>query len=98
MGLTVTSPKGQTWSFDPHTSGLDAAEGGFETSLGWFGAKWTLERGGKRFTATLDVPEGTSGAVRVPIGGSVSVSGERVDKDTTGMVHLVGGKHTIVAG
>ena len=42
--------------------------------------------------------EHSSGVVRVPIGGSVSVNGKRVDKDATGMVRLVGGKHTILVG
>ena len=86
------------WSFDPHTSGLTAAEGGFETPLGWFGAKWALTSNGKVFTATLDVPKGTTGKVRVPVEGSVSVNGKRVQKDSSGVVTLDGGSHSIRVG
>ena len=92
LGLTVTSPQGQTWSFDPHMSGLEAAEGGFETPLGWFGAKWSLTAKGKTFTAELDVPVGTTGEVRVPIKGAVSVDGRRVKGNA---LHLKGGKHIV---
>ena len=86
------------WSFDPHTSGLTAAEGGFETPLGGFGANWALTSNGKVFTATLDVPKGTTGKVRVPVEGSVSVNGKRVQKDSSGVVTLDGGSHSIRVG
>ncbi|KAK7680794.1 hypothetical protein QCA50_016102 [Cerrena zonata] len=98
LGITVTSPQGLTWSFDPHTSGLEAAEGGFETPLGWFGAKWSWRADGKIFTASLDMPRGTSGKVRVPGKGSVSVNGKRVTKDAEGFVQVPGGNHTISVG
>ena len=95
LGLTVTSPQGQAWSFDPHMSGLEAAEGGFETPLGWFGAKWSLTPKGKTFTAALDVPVGTAGEVHVPIEGTVSVDGKRVKRNASGTLHLEGGKHIV---
>lgn len=98
LGITVTSPQGLTWTFDPHTSGLEAAEGGFETPLGWFGAKWSWEADGRKFTASLDVPKGTSGKVRVPGKGIVSVNGKRVTKDAEGFVQVPGGNHIISVG
>ena len=76
-------------------SGLEAAEGGFETPLGWFGAKWSLTAKGKTFTAELDVPVGTTGEVRVPIEGTVSVDGKRVKGNSSGFLRLKGGKHTV---
>ncbi|KAF9073410.1 glycoside hydrolase family 78 protein [Rhodocollybia butyracea] len=42
VGLMVTSSQGATWSVAPVLSGLTAAQGGFETNLGWFGANWTF--------------------------------------------------------
>ena len=65
LGLTVTSPQGATWQVAPHTSGLSAAEGGFTTPLGWFGAKWSKTSKGK-FSLEIDVPEGTKGTVELP--------------------------------
>ena len=44
LGLTVTSPQGRTWQVAPHLSGLEAAEGGFTTPLGWFGVKWRTRK------------------------------------------------------
>lgn len=52
------------WEFAPHTSGLPGAEGGFETSLGWFGAKWHIDDEGS-FVAEVTVPEGVTGTVNV---------------------------------
>ncbi|KZV78168.1 Six-hairpin glycosidase, partial [Exidia glandulosa HHB12029] len=42
LGLSVTTPQGISWKFEPHTSGMSAAEGSFETPLGTFGASWSL--------------------------------------------------------
>ena len=60
--------QGKTWSLAPHLSGLEAAEGGFETSLGWFGVKWSLSEvnGGTAFTLSFEVPSGTSGTITLP--------------------------------
>ncbi|CAL1697713.1 unnamed protein product [Somion occarium] len=98
LGLTVTSTQGQTWSFDPHTSGLNAAQGGFETPLGWFGANWVLSDNGGMFSAKLDVPSGTTGLIRSPVNGTTLVDGKRAKKDLEGFVHLQGGKHIIQVG
>ncbi|KAF9019279.1 glycoside hydrolase family 78 protein [Hymenopellis radicata] len=46
VGLTLTSPQGATWAIAPIPSGLDSAEGGFETGLGWFGVKWNVTASG----------------------------------------------------
>ncbi|KAJ3748405.1 hypothetical protein DFH05DRAFT_1389962 [Lentinula detonsa] len=54
LGLTVTSPQGATWSVAPVLSGLTAAEGGFETGLGWFGVNWTLTDDNAMFTLMTD--------------------------------------------
>ncbi|KAI0752003.1 Six-hairpin glycosidase [Fomes fomentarius] len=95
LGLTVTSPQGQTWQVAPHLSGLSAAEGGFTTPLGWFGVKWEKTR--KQFKLEIDVPKGTVGEVKMPVEGWVSVDG-RVTRAVKGQsVRLVGGKHIVFA-
>ena len=93
LGLTVTSPQGATWQVAPHLSGLPSAEGGFTTPLGWFGVKWSSHK--STFSLTIDVPEGTSGVVKLPVSGKVSVNGQarRVEKGEG--VQLAGGKHAI---
>ncbi|KZV84660.1 glycoside hydrolase family 78 protein [Exidia glandulosa HHB12029] len=62
LGISLTAPQGAQWRFAPHTSGLPAAEGGFETPLGRFDVKWALAQDGS-FTAELATPEGTEGVV-----------------------------------
>lgn len=95
LGLTVTSPQGQTWQVAPHLSGLSAAEGGFTTPLGWFGVKWEKTR--KAFMLEIDVPKGTVGEVKMPVEGRVSVDG-RVTRGVKGQaMRLVGGKHIVFA-
>lgn len=42
LGLDVVAPRGSVWVVRPMLSGLHAAEGGFETPLGWFGVKWRV--------------------------------------------------------
>ncbi|EIW56808.1 Six-hairpin glycosidase [Trametes versicolor FP-101664 SS1] len=79
LGLTVTSPQGRTWSVAPHTSGLSAVEGGFTTPLGWFGVKWALKD--RSFALNIDVPEGTTGAVKLAFAGKVLVNGKAAQAD-----------------
>ncbi|KAI0742508.1 Six-hairpin glycosidase [Daedaleopsis nitida] len=97
LGLTVTSPQGRTWQIAPHPSGLSAAEGGFTTPLGWFGVKWTVSKSG--FTMDVDVPEGTSGVVKIPGSGTaegrVRVNGEVREMETGQGVRLEGGKYVV---
>ncbi|CAK5271688.1 unnamed protein product [Mycena citricolor] len=96
LGLSVTKVQGSEWSFAPSLAGLPAAEGGFETPLGWFGAKWTWN--GKKFSAQLDVPAGTTGLVVLPsevAGGSVQVDGKRAPAFEGPHFTLAGGKHKI---
>ncbi|RPD52570.1 Six-hairpin glycosidase [Lentinus tigrinus ALCF2SS1-6] len=94
LGLTVTSPQGRTWQVAPHLSGLPSAEGGFTTPLGWFGVKWTTQK--SMFSMTIDVPEGTSGVVKLPVAGKVTIDGD-VRKVAKGEnVQVAGGKHAIV--
>ena len=61
LGLQIVSPVGQTWFVTPHLSGLTTAEGGFETTLGWFGVKWSLSD--TSFDLQISSPVGTQGSV-----------------------------------
>ncbi|PFH50188.1 glycoside hydrolase family 78 protein [Amanita thiersii Skay4041] len=64
LGLTVTSPEGRTWQVAPHLEGgVDGAEGGFSTGLGWFGAKWVWD--GENITVTIEAPSGTTGVAEL---------------------------------
>ncbi|KDQ54652.1 glycoside hydrolase family 78 protein [Jaapia argillacea MUCL 33604] len=94
LGLIITSPQGQTWSVAPHLSGLTAAEGGFETGLGWFGAKWSLEGG--VLTIDVEVPVGTEGTVTLPVEGKVEVNGTQVAVGESGTLSVGGGTSTVV--
>jgi hypothetical protein len=94
LGLTVASTQGQTWSVAPHTSGLSAAEGGFETTLGWYGVQWSLSN--KTFQLSIDVPAGTDGTVTLPYTGSVTIDGKSTGKSDNTSISVAGGKHEIV--
>jgi hypothetical protein len=95
LGLTLTSAQGATWSVAPVLSGLDTAEGGFETGLGWFGVKWSNKRG--IFTLSLEAPLGTRGSVTLPGTGSIQVDGKAVSAVSAGsLVELIGGQHTLI--
>ncbi|KAK0200614.1 Six-hairpin glycosidase [Desarmillaria ectypa] len=90
LGLTVTLARSATWSMNPHINGrLPGAEGGFETSLGWFGVRWILQN--NQFFMEIDTPEGNNGRVKPPSQGSVVV----VDVGMEGELTLNGGKHSI---
>ncbi|KAF9462412.1 glycoside hydrolase family 78 protein [Collybia nuda] len=94
LGLTLTSAQGATWSVAPVLSGLNAAEGGFETGLGWFGVKWSTREG--TLTLSIETPQGTRGSVTMPGTGSVQVDGTTVStSDTAFSVKLAGGHHTL---
>ncbi|KII85113.1 glycoside hydrolase family 78 protein [Plicaturopsis crispa FD-325 SS-3] len=95
-GLTVTSPQGRTWSVAPHLSGLSAAEGGFETPLGWYGAHWQLSD--STFSLRVETPSETTGAVRLPLfGKKVTVDGQTVQSGNATLDLVVaGGNHTVV--
>ncbi|KAF9077676.1 Six-hairpin glycosidase [Rhodocollybia butyracea] len=96
VGLTVTSPQGATWSVAPVLSGLTAAQGGFETNLGWFGANWTLTDN-TIFTLAIETPSGTKGTVTLPGAGHISVDGSATDtKGGDLILNLTGGSHVIV--
>ncbi|KDQ25617.1 glycoside hydrolase family 78 protein [Pleurotus ostreatus PC15] len=90
LGLTITSPKGATWSVAPVLGDLKAAEGGFETALGWFGVKWTLRN--RVFVLQISTPRGTNGRVRLPGLGKVEFNG--VMHDGLQEMRLDGGDHT----
>ncbi|KDR78125.1 hypothetical protein GALMADRAFT_94657 [Galerina marginata CBS 339.88] len=101
LGLTVTSPQGKTWAVAPHIDGsIPAAEGGFETPLGWFGVQWKLTppSTGHSLELHVDTPQGTTGVVTVPPG--MTTQGFLVDgtlsHSPAGSISLKGGKHTIL--
>lgn len=95
LGLTLTSAQGATWSVAPVLSGLSAAEGGFETGLGWFGVKWSITKG--ELTLSLQAPQGTRGSVTMPGTGAVQVDGTPVlAADASSVVELAGGHHTLI--
>ncbi len=91
LGLTITTPEGQTWSVAPHLSGLNAAEGGFETSLGWFGVKWASNR--QTFELNITAPTGTTGNVKLPVTGTVRLNGKKISAPG-GEVSLDGGNQS----
>ncbi|KAJ3575453.1 hypothetical protein NPX13_g4031 [Xylaria arbuscula] len=66
LGLEVTGPAGQEWSFAPQLGDLEFAEGGFTTSLGKFQASWAITEAGKSYSFNISTPEGTKGSVLLP--------------------------------
>lgn len=100
LGLTVTSPQGSTWSIAPQLSGLGAAEGGFETPLGWYGVQWNVtstdDQSGETFTLAYDVPEGTTGVLTLPVMGNTTVDGQAVSVKNDGVLEGEGGAHVVV--
>jgi len=90
LGIGILSPQGKTWSISPVLSGLQSAEGGLETGLGWFGVKWNVSGG--MLTVMVSTPKETSGTVRMPGTGPVTVDG-KVGGETD--VELSGGEHVL---
>lgn len=100
LGLQVNTPMGQTWTVDPHLSGLRRAEGGFETPLGWFGVNWNVNtsRSVKTLTVIVSAPPGTSGRVVVPKEGrtnEVTLDSKSVRVGSDRSLAVNGGNHTI---
>ncbi|KAG7449503.1 glycoside hydrolase family 78 protein [Guyanagaster necrorhizus] len=99
LGLTLTGPQGSSWSVAPVLSGLQSAEGGFETSLGWFGVKWNVSSTND-FTLVIEAPLGTVGTVRPPSSADFTVDGESVSSTSMSDGHpafrLEGGIHTLI--
>ncbi|KAK0226112.1 glycoside hydrolase family 78 protein [Armillaria fumosa] len=99
LGLTLTGPQGSSWSVAPVLSGLQSAEGGFETSLGWFGVQWNVSST-NTFTLVIEAPLGTVGIVRLPSSTDFTVDGERVSSasmsDGRPSFRLSGGIHTLI--
>ncbi|EJD51192.1 glycoside hydrolase family 78 protein [Auricularia subglabra TFB-10046 SS5] len=96
-GLSPVGPKGATWRFAPHTSGLSAAQTGFETPLGRFDAEWNIT--GDTFTAKITSPQGTQGSVdlshvvwpRNKEAAQVFVGGKMIAKGLSAPVTVEGG-------
>ncbi|KAI5888942.1 Six-hairpin glycosidase [Schizophyllum commune H4-8] len=93
LGLTLMEPGGSGFRVQPQTAGLPAAEGGFETPLGWFGVSWSNDDAGGRFHLNVTAPEGTTGVVVLPFTGVVSVDGMEVGSESS--LTLNGGTHSI---
>ncbi|KAL5523451.1 hypothetical protein ACEPAG_7624 [Sanghuangporus baumii] len=96
VGLQITEPQGSAWTLAPHFSGLSAAEGGFTTPLGWFGASWEI-KDGRDVRLTISTPLGTRGTVDIP--GNIAesyVDGEFITPSET-KISVSGGNHTVVA-
>ncbi|KAF4624323.1 hypothetical protein G7Y89_g13849 [Cudoniella acicularis] len=64
LGLSITSPAGQTWKLSPQFGDLTNVEGGFVTGLGKYQASWNLEIRG--YKLTYNTPSGTSGRLELP--------------------------------
>lgn len=64
LGLSVTSPGGQTWNLAPQFGDLKTVEGGFTTGLGKYQAAWAVE--GRGYTLSYNVPAGTKGQLVLP--------------------------------
>ncbi|KAK0488383.1 hypothetical protein EDD18DRAFT_595036 [Armillaria luteobubalina] len=95
LGLIITSPRGATWSMNPHINGdLPGAEGGFEISLGWFGMRWGWRN--NQVFMEINTPEGTNGLVKLPRAGSIVVDEVAVDIDANRNIMLNGGKHIVI--
>ena len=92
LGLTVTSPCGQTWRIAPHPAGLSAAEGGFTTSMGWFGVKWSTQD--TKFVLEVDAPKGTRGIVVLPVNGKLILDGLEIAAHGAELA-MDGGQHIV---
>ncbi|KIY48060.1 glycoside hydrolase family 78 protein [Fistulina hepatica ATCC 64428] len=103
LGLSVTDLMGRTWVVGPHIagdSGLEAAEGGFETPLGWFGVKWAWENSDScDFRVEIDTPEGTAGQFEIPYQLKGAVARVSVDdvpvSPVSSIISIDGGNRTI---
>lgn len=94
VGLQIIEPQGSAWTLAPKLSGLSAAEGGFTTPLGWFGASWEINDR-RNITLTISTPLGTRGTVELPSNiTELYVDGERVVIDATNFP-LPSGNHTV---
>lgn len=60
-GIQLLSAGGAEWRVQPRLGDLKVVEAGFETSVGWFESKTTVEDG-KSVDVVFETPEGTSGS------------------------------------
>ncbi|XP_006455643.1 hypothetical protein AGABI2DRAFT_210102 [Agaricus bisporus var. bisporus H97] len=103
LGLTVTSTRGQTWSFAPHLgTGVPAAEGGFETPLGRYDAAWSFDKdanGNDVFNIRIMTPQGTQGIVKLPSNMMASYVRDGETKNVVlggpAEMEVTGGRHDI---
>ena len=94
VGLQIVEPQGLSWTLSPHFGGLTAAEGGFTTPLGWFGASWEIKD--SRVTVNISTPLGTRGTVNIPGNATdFRVDGKALQASGANF-ELSGGNHTIV--
>jgi hypothetical protein len=106
LGLQLISPGGRNWVLSPQFGDLKKVEGGFTTNLGKFSAKWEVLENEEGYRIEYDVPNGTSGALVLPVSklqtSRISVDGEAYMSVThnneiaTATVEAQrGGKHSI---
>ena len=105
VGLQPTAPGGKEWLLEPQFGDLEFAEAGFTVPMGKFSAGWTVTSSG--YNVTIDVPEGTSGVVRLPFSSDgtkpqgASVDSQQLDYSVDNEQKVItfsvdGGSHSIL--
>ena len=94
LGIRPTTPGFHAWSIAPQPGPLSWARGQVPTPYGPLAASWTTDADG--FELNVEVPEGTTGTIRVPLGPSGTATLHReMDEDTQSPVEatLVDASH-----
>jgi hypothetical protein len=66
LGLQSSGIGGSSWRFQPHTAGLQYAQGRIELPSGSLAASWHLDNQ-ERLRAVVDAPRNIPGTVAVPV-------------------------------
>jgi alpha-L-rhamnosidase len=84
LGVRPVSPGYKTWLVEPQSGDLTWAKGRVPTPYGPIEVRW--EKEGNEFILRVEVPEGTSGTVGVPVSespGMLLVNGRKLKGGTT---------------